>query len=200
MNFNPDDLEAVLAHHPEIAVLLKREEMAQADVDLARADKKPDVSVELMYSQRGSAYSNMASINFSIPLQWDQKNRQDREVAAKLAVLDQRRAEREEAGRMHIAEDLGVWQEWQSNRDRLARYDGSLVPLASERTRASIAAYRGASGSLSAVLESRRMEIDTRLERLRLEMDTARLWAQLNYLIPPGHDPASPLAEQRRTP
>lgn len=192
MSFHPDDLETRLAHHPEIALLLKREEMAQADVDLARADKKSDVSVELMFSQRGPAYSNMASINFSIPLQWDQRNRQDREVAAKLAMLDQRRDEREEVARTHIAEDLAMWQEWLSNRDRLARYDSSLVPLVTERTRASIAAYRGASGSLAAVLESRRIEIDTRLERLRLEMDTARLWAQLNYLIPAGHDGAAP--------
>ena len=93
---------------------------------------------------------------------------------------------------MHVAEDLAMWQEWQSNRDRLTRYDQSLVPLATERTKASIAAYRGASASLTAVLEARRGEIDTRLERLRLEMDTARLWAQLNYLVPTGHDAAHP--------
>ena len=192
VSFRPEDLESLVAHHPEIAVLAKREEMAQADVDVARAEKKSDVSVELMYSQRGSAYSNMASINFSIPLQWDQKDRQERGVAAKLATLEQRRAEREEAVRMHVAEDLAMWQEWQSNRDRLTRYDQSLVPLATERTKASIAAYRGASASLTAVLEARRGEIDTRLERLRLEMDTARLWAQLNYLVPTGHDAAHP--------
>ena len=84
-----------------------------------------------------------------------------------------------------------MWQEWQSNQERLIRYDATLLPLAGERTRASIAAYRGASGSLSAVLESRRYEIDARLERLRLEMDTARLWAWLTYLIPTGHDPAA---------
>lgn len=192
VSFRPEDLETLLAHHPEIEVLVKREGMAQADVDLARADKKTDVSVELMYSRRGPAYSNMASINFSIPLQWDQTNRQDREVAAKLATLEQRRAEREEATRMHVAEILVMWQEWQSNRDRLARYDRSLITLAAERTRASIAAYRGGSGSLAAVLESRRSEIDIRLERLRLEMETARLWAQLNYVVPAGHGVAAP--------
>ena len=165
--------------------------MAQAEVEVARADRKADVSVELMYSQRGPAFSNMASINFSVPLQWNRENLQDREVAARLALLEQRRAEREEATRMRAAEALSMWQEWQSNQDRLARYDATLVPLAGERTRASIAAYRGASGSLSAVLESRRNEIDARLERLRLEMDTARLWAWLTYLIPPGHDAAA---------
>ena len=187
VGFHPDDLEARLAHHPEIAVTAKREEVAQADVEVARANKKPDVSVELMYSQRGPAYSNMVSVNLAIPLQWDQKNRQDREVAAKLAVLDQVRAEREETKRMHVAEALAMWQEWQGNRERLARYDNALVPLAGERTRAALAAYRGGSGPLGSVLEARRMEIDTRMERLRLDMDTARLWAQLNYLVPAGH-------------
>ena len=186
VDFRPDDLDMLLAHHPELAVLRKMEDMAQADVEVARADKKPDVSVGLMYSQSGPAYSNYVSITLSVPLQWDQSNRQDRAVRAKLATLEQRRAEREETGRMHVAEDLAMWQEWQSNRGRLVRYDNSLVPLAAERTRAAVAAYRGASASLGAVLESRRGEIDIRLERLRLEMETARLWAKLNYLVPRG--------------
>ena len=80
-----------------------------------------------------------------------------------------------------------MWQEWQSTRDRLGRYDNSLIPLAAERTRAALAAYRGNSGSLSGVLEARRSEIDMRMERLRLQMETARLWAQLNFLIPALH-------------
>src|SRR5439155_1330194 len=98
-------------------------------------------------------------------------------------------AEREEASRMHLAEALAMLQEWQSNRERLAHYDSTLVPLSTERTRAALAAYRGG-GPLAAVLEARRMEIDTRMDRLRLEMDTARLWAQINYLVPAG--PAAP--------
>ncbi len=62
-----------------------------------------------------------------------------------------------------------------------------LIPLAAERTRAALAAYRGGGAPLSAVLEARRMEIDTRLERMRLEMENAGVWAQLEYLIPqPG--------------
>lgn len=187
VRLNPQDLESQLAHHPEIAVMLGQESVAQAAADIARADKKPDVSVELMFSQRGSAYSNMVSVGVSIPLQWDPGNRQDRDLAARLADVERMRAEREEATRMHVAEALAMLQEWRSDRDRLVRYDASLLPLATERTRAAIAAYRGGSGPLTAVLEARRAEIDTRMERLRLEMDAARLWAQLNYLVPAGH-------------
>lgn len=193
VRLSPQDLETQLAHHPEIAVMAKQEAVAQAEADLAQANKKTDVSVELMYSQRGPAYSNMVSLNFSIPLQWDQKNRQDRELAAKLANVEQKRAEREDATRAHVAEALAMLQEWRSDHDRLKRYDVSLLPLATERTRASIAAYRGGAGSLTSVLEARRAEIDTRIERLRLEKDAARLWAQLTYLVPAEHNMATPL-------
>ena len=195
VGMNAEDLETQLAHHPQIEVMLKQEAMAQAEAEVAQASKRSDVSVELMYNQRGPAYSNMISLNLSVPLQWDQKNRQDRELAAKLAVVEQIRAEREEATRMHVAEVLAMLQEWHSNRERLARYDALLLPLATERTRATITAYRGATGPLIAVLEARRGEIDMRLERLRLEMETARLWGQINYLIPSGHE-TTPMVNQ----
>ncbi|MGZ9076627.1 MAG: TolC family protein, partial [Burkholderiaceae bacterium] len=180
------DIE-VHAHHPQIDLLLKQEQVARAEVEIAQANKRADWSAELMYSQRGPAYSNMISINFSIPWQLDRKNRQDRELAAKLALIDQLQAQREEAAREHTA-DVRTWlQQWQSNRDRLARYDNSLIPLAAERSRAATAAYRGGGAPLTTVLEARRMEIDIRLERVRLEMENAGVWAQLEYLVPqPG--------------
>ena len=177
-------LASQLEHQPQIALMAKQEEIARADADIAQANKRSDWSVELMVSQRGPAYSNMVSVNVSIPFQFDQKNRQDRELAAKLAVVEQLRAQREEATRERLAEALGWMQEWQSDHERLAHYDSELIQLAAERTRAATAAYRGGSGTLSAVLEARRMEIDTRVDRLRLEMDAAALWAQLEYLVP----------------
>ena len=193
-------LDTVVAHHPQIAVLKRQEDVAQADVMIAQTNKRADWSAELMFSQRGSAYSNMISINLSVPLQWDQRNRQDRELAAKLALVEQARAQTEEMTREHAADIRGMVIEWQSNRERLARHDNSLIPLASERTRAALAAYRGGAGSLTTVLEARRGEIDARMERLRLAMDTARLWAQLNYLNPEGHSDAPVAATVRSTP
>lgn len=193
VRLNEAKLESELLHHPQIAVMDKQEAVALADAELARANKNADWSLELMASQRGPAYSDMVSINLSLPLQWDQKKRQDRELAAKLATLAQIGAEREDALRAHVAEVRAMLHEWQSNLARLKRYDETFLPLSAERTRAALAAYRGgvsAGASLSTVLEARRAEIDTGLERLRLEMETARLWAQLTYLAPDAQDAA----------
>ena len=173
-------------HHPRVELLLRQEQVARAEVDIAQANRRSDWSAELMYSQRGPAYSNMISINVSIPWQIDRVKRQDRELAAKLAQIDQLQAQREEATREHLADSLTWLRQWRSNRDRLIRYEDSLIPLTAERTRAALAAYRGNSAPLSTVLEARRMEIDTRLERVRLEMENAGIWARLEFLLPAG--------------
>jgi len=183
----PHDAHALddrLARHPQLALMARQEEVARAEAEVARANRQPDWSVELMVSQRGPAYSNMVSLGVSIPLPWDRANRQDRELAARLALAEQLRAERDEAAREHQAETRSWLQSWQGNRERLAHYDRALIPLAAERTHAALAAYRGGGGPLSAVLDARRMEIDTRMDRLRLEMETAALWARLEYLLP----------------
>jgi len=183
---DPGTLETDIVHHPELAVLAKKEDIAAAEVRVAQANKKADWSVEVVYSQRGPAYSNMITVGVSVPLQWDQRNRQDREVAAKLAMLDQARAEREDMVRSHTAEVRAMIAEWENNRERRTRYERELLPLATERTQATLGAYRGAKAAITDVLLARRNEVDVRMQALQLEMDTARLWAQLNFLVPEG--------------
>ncbi len=181
-------LETELLREPRIVLLQSEQAMSGAEANIARSNKRADWSVELMFSQRGSAYLNMLSVDLSIPLQWDQKNRQDRELAAKLAMVERQQAQREEVARELLAQARAWLQQWQANRERLVFYDQSIIPLAAQRTRAALASYRGGAGPLNAVLDARRMEIDARLDRLRLDMETASLWAQLNFLLPDEQD------------
>ena len=178
---DPGALDKHIAMHPDIVVLARREDLAATDARLAQANKQSDWSVGLSYAQRGSQYSNMASIGVSVPLQWDQANRQDREVAAKLAQADQIRAQREEAMRAATAEVRTMIAEWESARERQTRLEHELVPLATERTQAELSAYRSGKSSLNDVLVARRSEVDARLQALQMQADAARLWAQLNF-------------------
>ncbi|MFZ6639980.1 TolC family protein [Undibacterium sp. TC4M20W] len=177
-------LDKSLTHHPQIAVLTRQTEIAEADAKLAEANKKPDWTVEVAFQQRGPAYSNMVSVGISLPFQWDQKNRQDRELSSKLAMVEQAKAERDETLRAHVAETRAMIEEWQSGLERSSRYERELIPLAKERTQATLGAYRGGKSSLPDLLATRRNEIDVRLQALQLQADTARLWAQLNFLFP----------------
>lgn len=192
-------LREQLERHPTIAVLGEDVAIAQTDVRLAQANKRADWSWELAYQKRGPAFSDMVSVSVSIPLQWDQKNRQNRELASRLALAERATAQRDEALRQHIAEVQTMLNEWENGLERVQRYGQALNPLARERTQAALAAYRGGKGDLAAVLSARRNEIEVRSQALQLEIDTARMWAQLRFLYPDIAD-KPPAAVHSRSP
>jgi len=192
IRLDPQTLDTRLAHHPDIAVLDREEAVARTEARLAEANRHPDWTVEVSLQQRGQAYSNMLSVGVSVPLQWDRKNRQDRELAAKILQADRIRDEREERLRAHTAEVRALLDEWRSIRTRLARYRRELVPLAADQGAAVLAAYRGGKAALADVLAARRNELDVRLQALQLEAEAARRWVQLNFLIPSNHPEAQP--------
>ena len=173
-----------LKRHPQLAVMAAQLEAAETDARLAQANTKSDWTLEAAYQQRGPSFSNMVSFGVSIPLQLDQKNRQNREVGAKLALVEEARANYEDMLRAHEAEVRGLINDWQNGKERVARYTTQLLPIASQRTQAALTAYRVGKSDLASALTARRDEIDTRTQALTLELETARLWAQLNYLAP----------------
>ena len=178
------ELQEQLQRHPNITVMNEEIAMNQAEVNLARANKRADWTWEVAYQKRGAMFSDMVSVGVSIPLQWDQKNRQDRELAAKLALAEKTRAQRDEALRQHVAEVRTLINEWENGRDRLRRYERELVPLARGRTEALVSAYRGGKSDLAAVIAARRNELEVRAQSLQLAIEVARAWAQLRFLYP----------------
>ena len=177
-------LDSELAEHPEILALERREELARAEAEVARADRHPDWSVDFKYSQRGTAYSNMVTLELTVPLEIRRAHRQDPKLAAALAEASQAKAEREDMLRAHTAEIGTLIDAWDSARERRGRYRDAIVPLAADRAVAARAAYRGGKASLNDVLLAQRAEIETRLKALQLEESAARLWAQLAFLNP----------------
>ena len=177
-------LEEHLRTHPEIVALDRQAEIATQEARIADAGKRPDWTWEASYQQRGPAYSNMFSVGVSLPLPWDAANRQDREVAAKLAMAEEARARRDEMLRAHVAEVAGMLDEWKTGRERQARYRTEILPLSVERTSASLAAYSGGKSALSDVLAARRSETDMLLQTIQLELEVARTWARLSFLLP----------------
>ena len=170
--------------HPQIQALHSREQVALAQVNVAKAEKNADWSLSLMFSRRGDNFSDMVSIGASVPLQWNQKNRQDRELAARLEEVSVIRANREEIRRGLHSDVERMLATWRANLRRMQDYDRSITPLAIKGTNAALATYRGGKGPLADVLEARRMELSAQLERLRIEKQTAAIWAWLEFLIP----------------
>lgn len=178
------DMAVRQQQHPDLAVLRASESAAEADAELARQERQPDWSVELMFSQRRPRYANMVSLAVSVPLAWDRAQRQDRALDARLARVDELRAEREERTRETLAETERWQVAWRAGLAQLALLDRERLPLARRRVQLTLAAYRGGSARLADVLAERRAALALEMERIDLQLTTARLWAQLEYLIP----------------
>jgi outer membrane protein TolC len=174
-----------IAHHPHVQALERQVDVAQSEAALAKAAAHPDWSLEFAYQQRGPTFSNMISVQVSIDLPLFQNKRQNREFAAKLALVEQARDLREDAIRQHLAEAQAASADWDAATSRLKRFDESLLPLSKQRAEAALAAYRGGRGDLMPVLQARRDELDIKLQQLQLTGDQARAYAQLLYFLPP---------------
>ena len=180
----PEHLVAGIASHPAQRVLQEREALARAEVDLAKSTRERDWSLEVGYSQRRPTFDNMISVVVAIDLPIAKERRQDRDVASRLAEVEQARAQYEDARRMHEAEVRGLLADWGTAGRRMERFDTVLLPLARERAQAALAAYQGGRGELAAVLEANRALVETELARLQSEAERARAWAALNSLNP----------------
>jgi outer membrane protein TolC len=164
---------------PEVRLVEAQAAVLDAESELARAGRLPDWSAELSYGIRGSDFSNMVTLMVRVDLPWSPGTRQDREYAAKLKERDAAREMREDARRMRETETRQMLAEWTASRAQALRIRDEMIPLARARTVAALAAYRGGSAALAAVLDSRRAELDAELALVAVEQAAARAWAWL---------------------
>ena len=184
------ELTGNLETHPSLGMYAPLQAIAASEVKLADAAKRPDWTLEVAFAQRGPAYSNMLSVGVRIDLPIFQSRRQDPALASKVALVEQVRAQAEDARRAHAAEIENMLADWNAAKSRVQRFASALLPLAGERTGVALASYRGGKGDIAPVLEARRSEIDIRINYLQAEAELARAWAQLNFLLPDKKDPS----------
>lgn len=157
---------------------------ARTEVDLARAERRPDWSAELVFAKRAPDLSNMVMLQFRVGLPLFTRHRQDPVVSARHADLRRLEAERATALRAYTAELQQMLADWELLGSQISGYEQDLLPLARERSRATLAAYRAGRGELRSVLDARRQEIEFVIERARLQEERGRDWAFLRYASP----------------
>lgn len=165
-----------------------REALAEAQVEAAIAEKRPDWSVGVTYGQRernpeGASRSDMLMIEFAIDLPLFTRNRQDRGVAAQRAELEAVVAEHEDARRVQTERLRMTLSQWEGLKRQVVRNKNESLPLARDRVQAALAAY-AAGGDLQPWLDAARDETELSLEHARALGDLGRAWAALAYLLP----------------
>jgi outer membrane protein TolC len=142
--------------------------------------------LEVGYGVRRPNFDNMLTVMVGIDLPWQAERRQDRDIASRLAEVEQARAMREDARRMLEAEVRGWLADYDTAQRRIDRFERVLLPLSRERREAALAAYQGARSELGAVLEAERAVTETDLALVQALAERAKAWANLNYLYAQG--------------
>lgn len=173
-----------LAEHPRLQFVDRKEHLARAEVELARSTRRTDWMLEVGYGQRRPFFDNMLTVMISFDLPWQTERRQDRDIASKLAEVEQARAMREDMLRMQTAEVRGWLADFAAAERRIERFERVLLPLARDRRSAALAAYQGGRGELGGVLEAERAVTETDLALVQALAERAKAWANLNYLYP----------------
>ncbi|MBW8845502.1 MAG: TolC family protein [Burkholderiales bacterium] len=171
---------AFVASHPAVLAAQREADLARQEASLTQANRRPNWTWAASYGQR-TGYSDMVSVSVSIPIPVAPSHRQDRETAAKLALVDRAEANLAEAQRAATAEYRSLEADAERLAERVQRYQASVIEPSRQRTAAALAGYRSSQTALMSLFEARHAELLAQRKLLSLQRDLARTRAQLAF-------------------
>jgi outer membrane protein TolC len=176
---DPTRLRAMLEHNPEFLLARAAVDRAEAAVDLARADKRPDFGVGVSYGVRDREYGDMLSVMGSVTLPLFSGRRQDPLIRAAQAEEAAARAERDDRLRELGAQFEADLAAWHSAHRQWQRAQEELLPLARERADLETASFAAGRAELLDVIEAKTALALLRLDILEREAATVEAAATL---------------------
>ena len=181
LEVNGPALRAHVAVLPRLQALDAQARVADADVSLARANKRPDWRIGTSYGRRDPAYGDLVSVTLSIDLPFFGKHRQDPLIAARESEASRARLMRDAGERDVLAALDGDLADHAMHHQRLLNARNTLVPLAKRRAELDMASYAAGKLDLGSALLSTLAEAEAEVEALSREADVARDAMRLNY-------------------
>lgn len=173
-------LETFVASHPLVVAKERDVDVARQEVEVARLNRKPNWTYEVSYGQR-QRRPDLVSLGVSIPLPIAPDARQDRETAAKLALVEKAEADAEEARRAAAGEYAALTSDARRLQERIERFETAVLEPLKQRTATTFAAYRSNQAGLAMLFEARHAEVEAQRKRLNLQRELAKARAQLVF-------------------
>ena len=181
LEVNGPALRAHVAVLPRLQALDAQARVADADVSLARANKRPDWRIGTSYGRRDPAYGDLVSVTLSIDLPFFGKHRQDPLIAARESEASRARLMRDAGERDVLAALDGDLADHAMHHQRLLNARNTLVPLAKRRAELDMASYAAGKLDLGSALLSTLAEAEAEVDALSREADVARDAIRINY-------------------
>lgn len=171
---DPAGLRAGLDRVPGLRAYAAAGRRAEAEVDLARAGRRPDWSFNASYGRRDPRFGDLVSIGASVSLPLFQGQRQAPVIAARAADALRVRLEREDAARTLEAGLRADLAEHARDHDLWRRARDVVLPNVLQRSDLETAAYAADRVGLTEVIEAFTAVANARLDTLDREAAVMR--------------------------
>lgn len=165
---------------PSLRAMDAQADAADANTQLARADKRPDWKVGVSYGRREPAFGDLVSVGVSIDLPFFSRRRQDPKIAAAASEADRARYDRIAAEREVLASLDGDLADHLMHHQRLENARNTLVPLTKRRAELDMASYAAGKLDLGSALLSSLALAEAEIDALAREADVARDAIRIN--------------------
>ena len=170
-HYSIDDaaLRAALEEHPTILASRSAVQRAEAEVDAARAAKRPDWSWELAYQRRDPMFGDMVMAGVTVSLPIFARTRQEPLIAARRAEASKAAAEREDARRALAAQFDGDLADHVMHHEQWTRTLNTVLPAAQQRADLETQSYAAGRANLADVLDAMTALANAKLAALERE-------------------------------
>ncbi|HKY82787.1 TolC family protein [Novosphingobium mathurense] len=175
----PAALRARLGEHPDLRMASAEVGQAMADVEMARAGKRPDWGLNMAFQRRDPRFGNMVSVGATMSLPIFPGRRQNPRIDAALAEVAAARAEQEDMRRALAAQLEAGLAEHAMHHEQWMRARDTLLPLARRKVELERASYSAGRAGLLDVIEAEAALATIELDTLDREAAVARHAARL---------------------
>ncbi|MHB1306270.1 MAG: TolC family protein [Limisphaerales bacterium] len=177
-----ESLVSNLSAQPELAAADASRRASHARIDLAKAERIPDVKVEALYHRLEATKENTFDLGLSLPLPLFNRNQgRLREARAEAAAAEARSRLTENELILHLRESYAQLSRALAT-SRLLQTE--IMPLAETVLRAAEARYAAGDTSLADLLPVRRDWATLRLSQLESLREVMQAWAQVSGYTP----------------
>lgn len=174
-----DDLDLIalrsgIAQLPIVRAYGAAARRAEAEVDLARAGRRPDWSFEASYARRDERFGDLFSVGASVRLPIFPGRRQDPVIAARAVDALRVTAERQDAERVLTASLRSALAEHATAHDQWLRSRDVVLPNVLQRSDLETASYAAGRAGIVEVLEAFTAVANARLDTLDREAAVMR--------------------------
>ena len=177
----PKASQSDLGQHPHVQVAAAQEQAAERAVDVARADRRRNITWSVMYGYRPE-FGDLVSATVSVPLQINKNRLQNRRISEAAARADAARLRAQDAQRELGGSYGTALADYRSAEAQLSILRTQAIPSLEASFEAAEARYGAGQGTLDMPLVIVRRYVETTIQSIEQQGRRARAAAELIYL------------------